>query len=196
MERAYQSDRSDFVGWCRQTGVVATLNRRVAAITAAHRMMRRTRRSQTCWLASDRRMGPGRTRRPRFWVDYIALPRRFRDGSITVMDGRVLEHRGGRVLCAGGPRRGRGPRSEAAAVGKVARNPRRVCIAARRSQRILADLIAGWIRQPGPTQWLRGAPFFFIDEKLELTTLTPLAREPEVNSAPAVGGRGDGPLLF
>src|SRR5215472_11520718 len=37
-ERAYQSDWSDFVGWCRQAGVVATLNRRVAAITAAHRM--------------------------------------------------------------------------------------------------------------------------------------------------------------
>jgi len=37
-ERAYQYDWSDFVGWCRQAGVVATLNRRVAAITAAHRM--------------------------------------------------------------------------------------------------------------------------------------------------------------
>src|SRR5215472_17751078 len=69
-------------------------------------------------------------------------------------------NRGGRVLCAGGSRRGPGPRSEAAAVGKVARNPRRVCIAVRRSQRTLADLIAGWIRQPGPAQWLRGAPFF------------------------------------
>src|SRR5215472_11737335 len=58
-ERASQSDWSDFVGWCRQAGGVAlpaaatvgayladradslrvaTLNRRVAAITAAHRM--------------------------------------------------------------------------------------------------------------------------------------------------------------
>ena len=58
-ERAHQSDWSDFVGWCRQAGVVAlpaaatvgaylayradslrvaTLNRQLAAITAAHRM--------------------------------------------------------------------------------------------------------------------------------------------------------------
>src|SRR5262249_54288126 len=66
-------------------------------------------------------------------------PETLRGGSITVMDGRVLD-RGGRVLCAGGSRRGPGPRSEAAAVGKVARNPRRVCIAVRRSQRTLADL--------------------------------------------------------
>jgi len=35
-ERADQSDWSDFVGWYRQAGVA--LNRRVAAITAAHRM--------------------------------------------------------------------------------------------------------------------------------------------------------------
>src|SRR5215472_8785951 len=65
-------------------------------------------------------------------------------------------HRGGRVLCAGGP----GPRSEAAAVVKVARTPHRVCIAVRKVSATLADLIAGWIRQPGPAQWLRGAPFF------------------------------------
>src|SRR5499427_5619489 len=178
-ERAYQSDWSDFVGWCRQAGVVATLNRRVAAITAAHRMadkasMPRTRRSQTCWLASDGRMGPGRTRRNRAsdkgrarsalrserkpsiiflrrqavhrWglptgsiSNFVGLPARIRvlgrlyrapetlrGGSITVMDGRVLESRRTGPVCWRAPARP-GPRSEAAAVGKVARNPRRVC---------------------------------------------------------------------
>src|SRR5215831_12167736 len=60
-------------------------------------------------------------------------------------------HRDGRVLCAGGP----GPRSEAAAVVKVARTPHRVCIVVRKVSATLADLIAGWIRQPGPAQWLR-----------------------------------------
>src|SRR5215467_10154465 len=99
-----------------------------------------------------------------FWVDYIALPRRSAAAPSRLWTAGCSD-RGGRVLCAGGPRSRPGPRSEAAAVGKVARNPRRVCIAVRRSQRTLADLIAGWIRQPGPTQWLRGAPFFFIDEK-------------------------------
>ena len=169
--------------------------------------MPRTRRSQACWLASDGRMGPGRTRKNRAsdkgrarsalrserkpsiiflrrqavhrWglptgsiSNFVGFPARIRvlgrlyrapetlrGGSITLMDGRG-RHRGGRVLCAGGSRHGPGPRSEAAAVGKLARNPRRVCIAVRRSQRTLADLIAGRIRQPGPAQWLRGAPFF------------------------------------
>ena len=70
-ERAYQSDWSDFVGWCRQASVVATLNRRVAAITAAHRMAGQGFDASHPAIANvlagiDGRMGPGRTRRPRF----------------------------------------------------------------------------------------------------------------------------------
>src|SRR5215467_8470994 len=158
-----------------KAGVVATLNRRVAAITAAHRMagqgfdashpaianvlagIRRaygTRQdAKTALLTKvehDRLFGqsvshqlfssdgkrctvggcrPARSRislafRPEFafWVDYIALPRRSAAAPSRLWTAGC-SNRGGRVLCAGGSRRGPGPRSEAAAVGNVARNP-------------------------------------------------------------------------